>query len=316
MLTITHTHTDGTLIDGTSRGDGTNHALKANGWRWSRNLSAWYVPQSRDRAARADLIERTAAALRETGHQVETTIDDTARATADVEADRIQRQQDRADALTAKAARVAATAENAHDHAHEIAGRVPFGQPILIGHHSQGRMTRHYQRVENAQRQAVELHRQADDVAAAATAAAHTTRARYNPVTVGNRIEKIEAEIRDTRRTLDGYSRTHHVAADGTRHGDTFPPATGAHRDRLTAHLDELTEQLAHWQQVRADQIAAGTATNYGPDTIAKGDQVKIRGTWYQVIRANKKTVTVPSTLGSWTDTSPYREIQEHRTAS
>jgi hypothetical protein len=33
MLTITHTHAEGTLIDGTSRGDGTAEVLKANGWR-------------------------------------------------------------------------------------------------------------------------------------------------------------------------------------------------------------------------------------------------------------------------------------------
>ena len=48
MLTITHTAAEGTLIEGTSRADGTNHILKACGWRWSRNLGAWYVPASRD----------------------------------------------------------------------------------------------------------------------------------------------------------------------------------------------------------------------------------------------------------------------------
>jgi len=42
---------------------------------------------------------------------------------------------------------------------------------------------------------------------------------------------------------------------------------------------------------------------------------VKIRGTWYQVTRANRKTVTVPSTLGSWTNTSPNDEIQDHKPA-
>jgi len=31
MLTITHTHAEGTLIDGTDRGDGTAEILKANG---------------------------------------------------------------------------------------------------------------------------------------------------------------------------------------------------------------------------------------------------------------------------------------------
>jgi hypothetical protein len=43
MLTITHTHAEGTLIEGTSKGGGTAEALKANAWRWGRSISAWSV---------------------------------------------------------------------------------------------------------------------------------------------------------------------------------------------------------------------------------------------------------------------------------
>ena len=39
-LTIPHTHESGTLIDGTTRGDGTADALKATGWRWGRSIGA------------------------------------------------------------------------------------------------------------------------------------------------------------------------------------------------------------------------------------------------------------------------------------
>lgn len=317
MLTITHNHAEGTQIDGTRRGDGTNEILKATGWRWSRTLGSWYLPHTRDHAPKTWAIDNTARALETAGHQVATQIDDQARPTTEVEADKIARQDERADRLADKAAQVADAADGANQAAHELAGRVPFGQPILVGHHSEGRMRRHYQQVENTQRRAVELVQQADDAANAAAAAAHTTAARYNAVTVGNRIEKIEAEIRDIRRTLDGYTRVYFVAADGTRHGDTFPPASGQHRERLTARADELADQLRYWRQIRADQIAAGTATNYGPDTIAKGDAVKIRGSWYPVVRVNKKTVSIPSIVGgSWTDTSPYREIQDHKPAN
>jgi len=34
------------------------------------------------------------------------------------------------------------------------------------------------------------------------------------------------------------------------------------------------------------------------------------------VIRANRKTITVPSTLGPWTDTASYHEITDHRPAA
>lgn len=317
MLTITHNHAEGTQIDGTRRGDGTNEILKATGWRWSRTPGSWYLPHTRDHAPKTWAIDNTARALETAGHQVATQIDDQARPTADVEADKIARQDERADRLADKAAQVADAADGANQAAHELAGRVPFGQPILVGHHSEGRMRQHYQQVENTQRRAVDLSREADTAAEKARAAAHTTAARYNPVTVGNRIEKIEAETREAHRELDGYTRVYFVDAAGTKHGDTFPPATGARRNQLTARLDELADQLTYWRQIHADQITAGAATNYGPDSIAKGDQVKIRGRWYPVVRVNKKTVSIPSIVGgSWTDTAPYREIQEHRPAA
>lgn len=44
---------------------------------------------------------------------------------------------------------------------------------------------------------------------------------------------------------------------------------------------------------------------------------MKINGNWYRVVRANAKTVSVPSHMGgNWTDTSPYRNIQDHRPKS
>ena len=70
MLTITHTPEAGTLIEGTSRGDGTAEILKANGWRWGRSIGAWYVPQSRDRLPKWWTINRAATALRDAGHEV------------------------------------------------------------------------------------------------------------------------------------------------------------------------------------------------------------------------------------------------------
>jgi len=315
MLTITHTPAEGTLIEGTSKGDGTNEVLKVCRWRWSRNMCAWYVPQSRDRAANQPLIDNTADQLRAAGHEVSVHIEAGYRPTAEVEADKIDRQDHRADALAAKAARLTHVEATADTRAHELAHRVPFGQPILISHHSQRKMERHYEQVERAQRAAVEIRREADAAALAAQSAASTTQSRYNALTVANRIETLAAEIRKAERNRDGSTRTISTWADGTKCTEIFSAATGSYRQKLEERVAELTDQLNYWQQIRAEQVAAGAATNYGPDTIAKGDAVKIRNSWYQVVRANKKTVTVPSGLGNWTNTSPYREIQDHRSA-
>ena len=43
-LTIPHTSAEGTLIDGTARGDDSAPVLKANGWRWGRSLGCWFHP--------------------------------------------------------------------------------------------------------------------------------------------------------------------------------------------------------------------------------------------------------------------------------
>ena len=296
MITITHTPAEGTLIDGTSRGDGTNVILSPLGWRWSRSLSSWYVPRSRDTTPNLITIERTADQLRSDGHDVTVEVDDTRRSTAEVEDDKIDRQQQRTEHLTARAERIAAAADQADHRAHDIAGRVPFGQPILVGHHSEGRMRAHYRRVETAQRTAVELDRAATTAAAAAGSAAATTGARYSPVTVANRIDRLGAELRAAQRSHD------HAARAG--HSDSL--------DRLAGVIADLTDQLGYWQDVRNEQIDAGTATNYGPDTVRPGDLVRIRGTWRKVVHANKKTVSV-ETGYSWTDTTPYHEIQAQR---
>lgn len=156
----------------------------------------------------------------------------------------------------------------------------------------------------------------AADTERRAAVAAVGTDARYHPVTVANRITRLTAERNRITRDLDGHTRTIAVLPDGTRHTDTAALATGTHPDRLTARLAEITDQLTYWEAVRDQQVTTGATPGHSQATINPGDTVRIRGRWYQVIRASKKTVTVPSTLGSWTDTAPYHEITDHRPAA
>ncbi|WP_430648118.1 DUF3560 domain-containing protein [Agromyces sp. GXS1127] len=308
MLTITHTHEAGTIIDGTSKGDGSAEVLKANRWRWGRSIAAWYVPNSRDHGPNRHRIEATAAALREAGFEVETVIDDTTRTTAEVEAGKIARQVDRVDALEAKAERKSAAADAAWEAAKRDLARLPEGgEPIKIGHHSEGRHRAAIARADRSMGRSVAAQAEADRAAERAETATHTTGARYNPVTVANRIEKIGADIRRVDRQIEA---------------DRYDPETGyqpasdelkaARAKRAAPRLAELRDQLAYWEGVRAQQIADGTATGYTRQQIQKGDLVKIRGNWREVVRANVKTVSL-TTGYSWTDTAPYAEIQEHK---
>lgn len=298
-LRIEHTESDGTLLVGTSRGDGASEVVKALGWRWGRTLGLWFVPRSRNVAPKRALISQTADRLRDNGFEVIVAIDTTVGDRQEAEDARTARAVERAERLTERSVAEQARADARYAAAKEITRGIPFGQPILVGHHSQRRAERDAARIHRHMDASVEHQRRANHAADAARTAAAGPGARHNPVTVGNRIERLAAEIRKDEREL-----TRHTAAGGD-------PASGwrvAIEDRLAiARAD-----LAYWTQVRAEQIAAGEATDYSRDTVAVGDLVKIRGQWRIVARCNVKTVAV-QTGYSWTDKAPWYEVQAHR---
>lgn len=312
-LTITHTHSEGTLIDGTARGDGSAEVLKINRWRWSRKLGSWYVPHSRDRLAKRTLIHSTAAALRGAGFDVEVAIDDTYRALVSVEADKIERQKDRVDALDAKADRRAARAEDAWSADEAAHAALPEGgEPIKVGHHSERRHRNALDKAWNTLGKAVTAEREAAIARGRADAAAHTTEARYAPIAVTRRVARLEAELRRLERARDGYKRTLFTNGQtGQKCVEEHGAATGEYRVRLLAKIDHTADTLAYWQGVAATQIATGEAPVYTPDVMVSGDQVRYAEHWHSVVRVNGKSVTITSIVGgSWTDRVAYGEIR------
>ncbi|MEA5456928.1 DUF3560 domain-containing protein [Sinomonas sp. JGH33] len=268
------------------------------------------MPQSRDRLPKTHVIRRTIAALREAGFEAEADLSTETRSTAEVEADRIARQQDRVEALESKADRRAAAAGAAWNRERAAVEALPEGgEPIKVGHHSEARHRRAIERAHASTRAAVAAENAAGEAAARAATAARTTGARYSVQTVANRIEKLGADIRRLERQIVD---------------DTYDPERGyrpateeekARRARSAApRLGELRDQLAYWEGVRAEHIATGKATNHSRETIKPGDAVRIRGHWRRVVRANAKTVSV-ETGYSWTDKAPYHEITDHRSA-
>lgn len=311
MLTITHTHAEGTMIEGTTKGDGTADVLKNCGWRWGRSIASWYVPHSRDNLPKALVIRRTLTALREAGFEVETDLSTDIRTTAEVEADKAARQEDRVEALNAKAARRSAKEDAAWERQRRDIARLPEGgEPIKIGHHSEGRHRAAIARADRSMRAASEAYAEAKEAAERAEAAAHTTAARHNPTTVANRIERLAADIRRVER---------HIVADTYDAERGFRPATEAEKDAraksYAPRLTEMKDQHAYWTSLRAEQIASGRVADYSKDTISAGDSVKVSGQWYKVAKTNAKTVAL-ETGYSWTQKAPYAHIQEHRAAT
>ncbi|MFI6220133.1 hypothetical protein ACIBEH_06230 [Nocardia salmonicida] len=81
-VTISYTAEQGTLLEGTIRGDGTYEVMAAvrsavGHWRCARSLGCWIVVSSRDRQPKQYLIDYATGKLRDAGYTVELSIDRT-----------------------------------------------------------------------------------------------------------------------------------------------------------------------------------------------------------------------------------------------
>jgi hypothetical protein len=317
MITIRHTPAEGTLIEGSRKGDGAWEALAAlrmqgqGNWRYSRDIGL-YLGQSRDQPAQKWKIDKAAAALRAAGHEVEIVIDDSATRTfAEAEQDRYDRADARAGYHYGVADKAARASDARFGAERRILGGIPPGQPILVGHHSEGRHRRDLARAEGHMRAGMAEAERSDYHAGRAAAAESYQAGREDLPTTLRRIKKLEAERRQADRRLNGTGKAMHGEDE---------PATGAWRDQLTSQISSMDEQLAYWRAHVARLKEAG-AKVWGPGDFKKGDFARYRGRWLEVVRVNRKSVTVPAIISdglvvtregsrlSWTDTLPYDQL-------
>ena len=319
ILTISHTHAEGTLLNGTTRGDGSGDVLKrmGRGWRWGRSIGCWYVTHSRDHRANQVLIANTKAALEAAGFEVEVDIYDAYRSTAEVEADKAERQAGRVEALEAKADRKDAAADAAWEADRRATEALPpGGEPIHVGHHSQRRHENAIAKSHRTIRRAIDASDAAEEAQRRAEAASRTTEHRYNPGVIRRCLDKLEADKRRFERARDGYTRQFRDGNGQVIMMEPHEPATGAYRERLEADIAHLTEDIAFWNAELVKAADTG-AQLWDKTTIVVGDQVYAVGSWHEVRRVNPKSITVPSIIGgSWTDTIDYSKIKAVRDAN
>lgn len=263
--------------------------VKAAGFRFSRNLDGgpgWYLNRTWGEATRAQRVASVVAQF-EADEVVVENPPAAALSAAEREAAKVERAAERADRLSERAEKLSAGADAEWEKGRKIGEHIPFGQPILAGHHSQRRAERDRDRMRASADKSVALSREADRVAAAAATAAAT--AKGTPVVTRlRRIERKSAELRDVERRL---------AATKSQPGEDY-------RDRMEAMRAQLVDEIAH---DRAMVEASGRKV-YSKADVSKGDVVVVRGQARKVVRVNAKSVSV-ATGYSWTDTVPYLEI-------
>jgi len=324
VITIRHTRADGTLVEGSRKGDGVWEILKAQraNWKWSREVGL-YLGFSRDKAAKMWEIEAAAAALRDAGFEVTVEIDDTARRSfAEAEQERYDRADERADRFGEYAGNAATRSQAAWERSHQIGGRFEFGQPILVGHHSERRARRDRERMHDAMDRSVAEDKKARHWSERADAAGQYQDRRESVPTTLRRIEKLEAERRAWQRALDGEpdSRTPRDEHDG------YKPAEGRYLERVKVELEQIDEELAYWREHIRRQEEAGVKLWSAAD-FTKGDFVHFGYGWYEVLRVSAKSVTVPAMLNDgpvvtkegarldWTDRIPYDKVRGRKSA-
>jgi hypothetical protein len=320
MITITHTHADGTLLEGSAKGDGVYDVLKGlrDNWRYFPSIRRIGIGQSRDRNADPYKIKRAAEALRATGHDVTVEIDESDRRSfAEAEAERYERAEMRADYHEEHAGKAASAASAAWQAEHGILDMIPMGQPILVGHHSERRHRRDLDRAENLRRRASAEEDRAGYHADRAESAERFQASRESVPTTLRRIEKLEAEQRLLQRRLDG---------SGSEVYGQHEAATGAYAERLRVRLADITEELAYWREHVAKRQAEGVKI-WSREDFTKGDYVQFLGGWYAVLRVSAKSVTIPAMINdgpvvhatgnrcTWTDTVPYHKVKGRKSA-
>ncbi|MET7474710.1 DUF3560 domain-containing protein [Streptomyces sp. NPDC005648] len=284
-IVIRHTHENGTTVEGSAKGDGVWEALRPLGWAYRRTPGI-FIRGSRYKGADRWKINRAAEAVRALGLSCAVVIEE-GMSFAEREAARVDAAEQRADRFTDRAGRAAASSQSARDASDRIGERFWMGQPILVGHHSEGRARRDQERMHNAMRTSIAESERAGYWASRAAAADAYERYRKNPGRTLRRIEKLEAERRGVLRERDGVD-------DKGRTADVWRrEPSEARREELTRRLAEYDEELSYWAETIKEAERRGFKV-WGRADFIKGDFVRWRGSWYEVTRVNPKTVTVP----------------------
>jgi hypothetical protein len=113
-----------------------------------------------------------------------------------------ERAADRADRFESYSVNRQADAHKARTAADSISKHIPFGQPILIGHHSEGRARRDAQRIEDGQRKSVKMWEASEYWKERAEAARAHAQYKALPAVRVRRLIDLEAEKRKQERYL------------------------------------------------------------------------------------------------------------------
>lgn len=177
--------------------------------------------------------------------------------------------EDRAERFSGYSENASKRSQEAHKKVKQITDGIPFGQPILVGHHSEKRHRAAAAKVERGLHKAVEEHGKSTYWQRRAESALSRVKRKERPDAIYRRIQKLEMEKR-------GIERSEHL-------GD----------DSRAAWLWFYESRLAF---ENALYIASGGIKAESLSFEKGGAICHEGGRWYTIKRVNKKTITI----GDW----------------
>jgi phospholipid N-methyltransferase len=161
--------------------------VHAAGFRWAPKQELWYAPAWSPE--REDLLVELCGEV------------------GDDDASLVERAEERAERFEGYEERRRDEAHSAREAASRIADGIPFGQPILVGHHSEKHARKDAERIENGFRRAVNLWKTAEYWQGRAASAIRHAKYKERPDVRARRIKTIEAERRKTARNIERTER-------------------------------------------------------------------------------------------------------------
>ena len=183
MFTATYSPDDNKLrLYASARLDSETYArVKAAGFKWAPKQELFVAPMWTP--GREDLLLELAGEIEDEDKSL------------------VERAEERADRFEDYSEKRLADAEAARSAVKAIADNIPFGQPILVGHHSEKHARRDAERIENGMRKAVKLWRTSQYWTARASEAVSAAKYKELPAVRARRIKTLEADKRKRERT-------------------------------------------------------------------------------------------------------------------
>lgn len=216
-------------------------------------------------------------------------------------AEQVEREQDKAanrlEIMENRANKALLQSESAYKTAKQIGDFIPMGQPILVGHHSEGRHRRDVAKIDNNMRKSIELDKKADYYNNRAANAEYTANGeKFKSVDyLLNRIEECNKKIRECKRYLAGIDLIHRTTGQrGTKENPL--EVSDSQRETWNKRVEEENEKLDFFttklQEIGGGQLTAERLKESKPAFV------KIGREWWPLKSINRDTVTVLNWLG------------------